>query len=112
MSRESVEDAARLLRQAPAKAAEPLPNLEDQLNFVYAHIGAPNRVMDAAERIIEIGMTNFTVVRSLWLPLNAPVRKTERFKAFVRKAGMVDYWRERGWPDLCRPQGTDDFVCD
>ena len=30
----------------------------------------------------------------------------------VRKARMVDYWRVRGWPDLCRPMGTDDFVCD
>jgi hypothetical protein len=39
------------------------------------------------------------------------VRKTERFKAYVRKAGLVDYWRARGWPDLCRPVGTDDFVC-
>ena len=41
-----------------------------------------------------------------------PVRKTERFKALVRKAGLVDYWRARGWPDLCRPMGADDFVCD
>ena len=44
--------------------------------------------------------------------LYAPVRKTERFKAFVRNAGLVDYWRARGWPDLCRPMGADDFVCD
>ena len=42
----------------------------------------------------------------------APVRKTERFKAFVRNAGLVDYWRAKGWPDLCRPMGADDFVCD
>jgi hypothetical protein len=36
----------------------------------------------------------------------------QRFKAYVRKAGLVDYWRARGWPDLCRPMGADDFVCD
>jgi len=41
-----------------------------------------------------------------------PLRKTERFQSLVRKAGLVDYWRERGWPDLCRPVGADDFVCD
>ena len=40
------------------------------------------------------------------------MRKTERFKDFVRKAGFVEYWRTRGWPDLCRPIGTDDFTCD
>ena len=28
------------------------------------------------------------------------------------QAGLVDYWRARGWPDLCRPMGADDFVCD
>jgi len=43
---------------------------------------------------------------------HTPVRKTERFKAWVRAEGMVDYWRARGWPDLCRPMGADDFVCD
>ena len=30
----------------------------------------------------------------------------------VVDAGLVDLWRERGWPDLCRPVGTDDFACD
>jgi hypothetical protein len=30
----------------------------------------------------------------------------------VRAYGLVDYWRERGWPDLCRSVGADDFVCD
>ena len=30
----------------------------------------------------------------------------------MHKAGLVDYWRERGWPDLCRPMGANDFVCD
>ena len=42
----------------------------------------------------------------------APVRKTERFKAFVRAAGLVEYWRARGWPDLCRPTTGDDFECE
>ena len=30
----------------------------------------------------------------------------------TRKAGLVDYCRASGWPDLCRPMGADDFVCD
>jgi hypothetical protein len=47
-----------------------------------------------------------------WHPSYAPVRKLERFKAYARKAGFVDYWRAKGWPDLCRPVGADDFVCD
>jgi len=38
--------------------------------------------------------------------------KTERFKALVRNVSLVDYWRARGWPDLCHPIGADDFVCE
>jgi hypothetical protein len=51
-------------------------------------------------------------ISPLWFPAHAPLRKTERFKAWARNVGLVDYWRARGWPDLCRPMGTDDFVCD
>jgi hypothetical protein len=39
------------------------------------------------------------------------VRKTERFKALMRKMGLVDYWKVRGWPDLCHPTTGDDFEC-
>ena len=48
----------------------------------------------------------------MWGNEYAPMRKMERFKAFLRKAGFVDYWRARGWPDLCRPVGAADFECD
>ena len=41
----------------------------------------------------------------------AALRKTERFKALVRKAGYVDYWHVRGWPDFCHSTTADDFVC-
>ena len=68
--------------------------------------------LDAPERSVEIGYANDGTVRALWDPLYAPVRKTERFKAFARATGYVDYWRAKGWPDLCRPVGADDFVCD
>ena len=30
----------------------------------------------------------------------------------AREIGLVDYWKEFGWPDLCRPVGEDDFECD
>ncbi len=113
VSRRSIEDAARLLR-APTKVSAPdaLPAFEGELGFVYAVIGAPNRVFDFAERSVDIGAVTGTGVSFLWNPSYAPLRKTERFKALMRKAGLVDYWHARGWPDLCRPLGVDDFVCD
>jgi TolB-like protein len=112
VTRRSVEDAARLIRMPKRnEAPEKLPVLEGELGFVYTHIGAVDRILDYAERQLTIG----EVVQgrdSLWLPLAAPARKTERFKAIIRRVGLVGYWRARGWPDLCHSVGTDDFVCD
>ena len=51
-------------------------------------------------------------VMNCWLPVMREVRQIPRFKEFVREIGLVDYWKEYGWPDLCRPVGYDDFVCD
>jgi hypothetical protein len=48
---------------------------------------------------------------TFWLPVHAPVRKTERFMTYVRKNGFIDSWRARGWPDLCYLVGANDFAC-
>ena len=48
----------------------------------------------------------------LWHSSYAPVRKTGRFKAILRNAGLVEYWRERGWPEFCHPTTGDDFACE
>jgi hypothetical protein len=47
-----------------------------------------------------------------WSPEFAALRKTERFKALVRAWGFPDYWRAKGWPDLCHPTTGDDFACE
>jgi tetratricopeptide (TPR) repeat protein len=109
-SRQIVQDAARLLRAAPANvtASGELPDL-GWLGFVYAYVGAEDRLMDYFERAQAAGAGPNS---NIWQPAYASARKTERFKVWARKAGLVDYWRARGWPDLCRPVGADDFVCD
>jgi TolB-like protein/DNA-binding SARP family transcriptional activator len=112
IDRRSVEDAVTLLRSAPNKSERPvgLPALDGELGFVYAYVGAPERVLEYPETSAEQG--NFASVQAAWRPSAAPLRKTERFKALMRKVGLVDYWRARGWPDLCHPIGADDFACD
>jgi adenylate cyclase len=104
-------EAAHLLRSAPNKVSAPasLPTFNNELNFVYAHIGAMERVMEYYEHGLRIG--NVQGASRLWDPVYAPLRKTERFRKFIRDLGLVDYWRARGWPDLCRPAGADDFEC-
>ena len=109
-----VEDAVRLLRAAPAKAVSPesLPQLRDRLGFVYIYAGAPERTLERFEEDLAVGLAEPNVITRLWSPIYAPVRKTERFKAFARDAGLVDYWRARGWPKSCRPTTGEDFVCE
>ena len=82
------------------------------LDFVYVYIGAPDRVLDYCEGQLEAGYLVPISNALLWHPTYAAVRKTERFKTFVRKAGMVEYWRAKGWPAQCHPVGADDFVCE
>ncbi len=112
VSRKILEGAARLLRSAPTKANAPdsLPELGRQLNWVYLFVGAQDRFLLAIEREFAAGYYG-GVLRDVWGPPAASLRKTERFKAFVRKAHLVEYWRERGWPEFCHPVGRDDFVC-
>jgi TolB-like protein len=112
ISQRSIDDAANLLDKAPSKVADPnaLPELEGQLGFVYLYVGAPERSLEYAERLAEIAPT--ASLFNYWAPKYAKLRETKRFRDMVGKAGLVDYWRERGWPDLCRPIiDTDDFAC-
>ena len=105
--------AAELLRKAPAKVdLNALPELRPQLRFVYNYIGAPERYLDAYEEEFRIGYVGPGNNVYLWTPVYAPVRKTARFKDYVRAAGIVDYWRAKGWPPQCHPTTGDDFACD
>jgi TolB-like protein/tetratricopeptide (TPR) repeat protein len=108
-----VEEAQRLLRQAPANATAvgTLPRL-GRLGFAYLYVGAPLRALEFHEASVDAGFAIAITMAELWHPSYALVRKTERFKTFVRKAGFVDYWRAKGWPVLCHPIGGDDFACE
>jgi TolB-like protein/tetratricopeptide (TPR) repeat protein len=83
--------------------------------MLYVYFDAPDRVMDYYEEGLEIGIVGLVSSTRLWQLPAASVRQTERFKSHVRSSGHLAYWRERGWPDLCRPIGPDndnDFECD
>jgi TolB-like protein/tetratricopeptide (TPR) repeat protein len=107
-----LEAAAKVLESAPAKATEPaaLPRLGN-MSFAYMHVGAPERVLEFYEDEVKGGYFQPISTTWFWHPTYAAVRKTERFKTVARNLGLVDYWRERGWPAQCRPAGND-FACD
>src|SRR5262249_44756435 len=112
VGRQVLERAAGILRQAPARLADPEsePYLDEWLSWIYLHVGAPQRALEGEERRVQVGLIDFFY--NVWLPEYAPVRKTQRFKMLMRNTGILDYWRARGWPDRCHPAGDGDFECD
>jgi TolB-like protein len=110
--RRPLDDGARLMRSAPAKVSAPdaLPTLGPDVDFVYLYIGAESRSLEFVERGFAADYFHWTIEK-FWWPPSTSLRKTERFKAFARKARLVEYWRARGWPEFCHPVGADDFAC-
>ena len=79
-----------------------------------AYFGDPEFALDAMEKgfAIASSVKDFEVMWFVWLPHMREVRQLPRFNKLMKEIGLVDYWKKFGWPDLCRPVGDDDFVCD
>jgi tetratricopeptide (TPR) repeat protein len=77
-----------------------------------------NRFNPISSILIPIGgfdVTPYPV--TLWAPSHAAYRRSPQFKAFIRNAGVDDYWRKHGFPPQCKPVvskdgGKDDFECE
>ena len=77
--------------------------------FWAAYFGDPDFALDAMEKTFNLHTINFYFI---WSPSMKTVRQLPRFKEFIREKEFVVYWNKFGWPDVCRPVGNDDFVCD
>jgi TolB-like protein/DNA-binding winged helix-turn-helix (wHTH) protein len=75
----------------------------------YIMLGEIDTAFDELERTVFSG--DFRTLRFLWLRDGQKMRAHPRFRPFVEKIGLVDYWRKSGWPDICRPVG-ESFTCD
>src|SRR5688572_19111755 len=81
---ESVREAVRLLRTAPASVpASPPPRLGN-LEWVYLYTSSPERALEAYEFGVASGFTGAARLPLIWHASWAGVRKTERFNAYVR----------------------------
>jgi TolB-like protein/Flp pilus assembly protein TadD len=106
-----VKEAAQMLQTAPTMIAsvQAAPSL-GVLDFVYLHTGAPERAIEIFESYAQAGYLAIGF-HQIWHASYAPLRKTDRFKTFLVRAGLVNYWRARGWPEFCQPVSTVDFAC-
>jgi tetratricopeptide (TPR) repeat protein len=109
-----LEEAIRLLRGVPGEkpASERIQLSNGFFGFVYLRTGTPERALDWFEALVDAGFPALGNAQRLLLsPLYTSVLKADRAKMLMRKIGLVDYWRARGWPDLCHPTTGDDFEC-
>jgi len=80
-----------------------------QIGALAARFGDPELAMTSFE---ETYTSSPEQVYAIWRPVYRDMRKLPRFKEFARQIGLVDYWQQYGWPDMCRPFGENDFECD
>jgi TolB-like protein len=52
-----------------------------------------------------------TTLVSYWDPVHAGFRNSPAFRRILEYLGVPAYWREHGYPPLCRPLGADDYEC-
>ena len=57
------------------------------------------------------GFPNEIVFINLWHPDATVMRQDPRFRELVLETGLLDYWKNWGWADLCEPDG-ESFRCD
>jgi hypothetical protein len=69
-------------------------------------------MLEAIEDSLKGGVVRMPIMAEVWDSSAAEMRKTARFKTYIRNSGIYGYWRARGFADLCRPVGGDDFECD
>ena len=107
-SRTAFAEVAAVARERAAKDVTFNPEVP------FAVIGDYDRFFDALEaRIAHQDTARFAGWTPwAWRFATAGDAASLRFKKFAKLAGFVDYWKKHGWPDKCRPQGADDFVCD
>jgi tetratricopeptide (TPR) repeat protein len=105
-----VDAAVRLLRGAPGRAPrENFPEL-GVFSFAFAYAGDLERTL-AQHEFLTAGNSDGER-HEIWQPALRPLRNTPRFKALVRKMGLIEYWNARGWPNFCHPTTADDFACE
>ena len=78
--------------------------------MVFLMFGDADRAMRAAERAIETQQFQFLW---FWDTTGDILRAHPDFPALMQKAGLMDYWKRYGWPDMCQAGSDgDSVVCD
>ncbi|HET9835180.1 MAG TPA: hypothetical protein VFP88_02360, partial [Rhodanobacteraceae bacterium] len=87
---------------------------DDWAPTMLLQLGEPARSFD----LFEHGHSGLSDGYFNWLwqpePWSRKARTDPAFQGFTQRIGMVAYWKQYGWPDLCKPtpaNGANAFVC-
>ena len=95
------------------------PELEAMLDVEDPEIPMEGRYdvylfLDRPEQALEVARLNIPdkglQMDKLWLPEAAELRLLPGFRELAKEAGLVEYWKQYGWPDDCQPV-ADGFRC-
>lgn len=85
---------------------------EDVITLNY--FGATPEVMHSLKNSLangELLKLSIDLGNYLWAPGFSSLRQLPEYRQFLTDIGLVDLWKERGWPDFCQPTDKDDFTC-
>jgi hypothetical protein len=89
---------------------------QEDLLVPYLTLGAVDTVFDIMTEALQRDRTAWVHswdILNTWAPESAAFRRNPRFAEIVRRMGLVDYWKQYGYPDGCRAgDGDVAIVCD
>jgi TolB-like protein len=91
-------------------AASPRVVAASRLTLWAAAFGDPALAITALHEDQNRARRRITAL-ALWRPIMRDARRLPEFKQLVKEWGFVDYWKQYGWGDHCKPVGADDFEC-
>lgn len=107
---DSPEAARAELRRAYGDPIYDSPLSRGVIATYAAYFGDQELALEIFHELEDAGVLS---TETLWRPVYKNTRCLPGFKDLMRKAGLLDYWRDSGhWGDFCRPLGHDDFECD
>lgn len=85
--------------------------LGNQFSLCLALTGQTERAANLTRAAIQ---EQWQILRIFWRSNEqaAAMRQTKAFRQTLEDLDILDFYRDYGWPDLCRPVGDDDFECD
>ena len=105
---ESPDRALMTLRSIYTDTDAAWPAKHHDVALLAAFLGDPEFALEAISHEARLTTLRYG---ALWYPVMAEVRKLPGFKQLVTDVNLVEYWRNYGWSDHCRPIGSNDFEC-